>query len=114
MSFSPGTSNWNPIEHRLFSEISKSWSGKPLDSYDTILNYIRTTRTASGLKVRAKLLQKVYEAGTTITKEVFTGIFLQRYDILPQWNLTLKPRQNVWLEKCESILCPDLSMGTTG
>ena len=93
--YPPGTSKWNPIEHRLFSEISKNWSGKPLDSYDTILNYIRTTRTASGLKVRAKLLRKVYKTGITITKEVFAGLSLQRHDTLPQWNYTLKPRQHV-------------------
>lgn len=37
--YPPGTSKWNPIEHRLFSEISKNWAGWPLDSYDTILNY---------------------------------------------------------------------------
>ena len=47
----------------MFSEISKNWSGKPLDSYDTILIYIRT----SGLKVRAKVLKKVCKNGITIT-----------------------------------------------
>jgi len=26
-----GTSKWNPIEHRLFSEISKNWAAEPLD-----------------------------------------------------------------------------------
>ena len=43
-----GTSKWNPVEHRLFSEISKNWAGRPLDSYETILKYIRTTTTSSG------------------------------------------------------------------
>ncbi len=27
--YPPGTSKWNVIEHRLFSEISKNWSGPP-------------------------------------------------------------------------------------
>src|ERR1039458_4747562 len=31
-----GASKWNPIEHRLFSEISKNWTGEPLDSYQKI------------------------------------------------------------------------------
>ena len=35
-----GASKWNPIEHRLFSEISKHWAGQPLDSYPTILRLI--------------------------------------------------------------------------
>jgi hypothetical protein len=92
--YPPGTSKWNPIEHRLFSEISKNWSGKPLDSYDTILNYIRTTRTTSGLRVRAKLLKKVYKKGIKISTEVFAGLSLERHETLPQWNYTPKPRQN--------------------
>src|ERR1700745_2599494 len=37
-------SKWNPIENRLFSEISKNWAGKPLKSYETVLRYIRTTQ----------------------------------------------------------------------
>ncbi len=28
--FPPGTSNWNEIEHRLFSAISQNWRAKPL------------------------------------------------------------------------------------
>jgi len=43
--YPPGTSKWNPIEHRLFSEISKNWAGIPLKSYETIINHIRTTKT---------------------------------------------------------------------
>ncbi len=48
-----GASKWNPIEHRLFSEISKNWAGEPLDSYQKILNFIRSTRTQTGLSVTA-------------------------------------------------------------
>ena len=28
--YPPGASKWNPIEHRLFSQISKNWAGEPL------------------------------------------------------------------------------------
>ena len=51
--YPPATSKWNPIEHRLFCEISKNWAGRPLDSFETILKYLRTTRTSTGLRVRA-------------------------------------------------------------
>ena len=61
--YPPGTSKWNPIEHRLFSEISKNWAGRPLDTYETVLNYMRTTKTAAGLEVHAQLVPKKYEAG---------------------------------------------------
>ena len=43
-----GASKWNPIDHRLFSEISKNWAGHPLRCYRTILNHIRTTTTEPG------------------------------------------------------------------
>ncbi len=69
--YPPGTSKWNPIEHRLFSEISKNWKGKPLDSYETIINYIRTTTTATGLQVRARLVKKLYKKGIKITDAQF-------------------------------------------
>ena len=54
--YPPGSSKWNPIEHRLFSEISKNWAGRPLDSFETILKYLRTTKTSTGLNVNAHYL----------------------------------------------------------
>ena len=59
-------SKWNPIEHRLFCEISKNWAGRPLDSFETILKYLRTTRTAAGLRVRAHRVKKVYKTGVKV------------------------------------------------
>jgi len=44
--YPPGASKWNPIEHRLFSYLTKHWAGKPLETYETVLNYIRRTQTA--------------------------------------------------------------------
>jgi len=58
-----GASKWNPIEHRLFSEISKNWAGEPLDSYQKILNFIRSTRTEAGLSVTAHLDRRHYPPG---------------------------------------------------
>jgi len=51
--YPPGTSKWNPIEHRVFSFISINWSGIPLDSIDTMLNLLNATTTKQGLVVRA-------------------------------------------------------------
>ena len=51
--YPPGASKGNPIEHRVFSEISKNWAGRPLLSFQTALHYIRTSKTSSGLRVRA-------------------------------------------------------------
>ena len=66
--YPPATSTWNPIEHRLFCEVTKNWAGHPLDSYETILKYLRTTRTATGLRVRAHLVRKTYKTGVKVTE----------------------------------------------
>jgi len=47
-----GASKWNPVEHRLFSRISANWAGHPLDSYETILKHLRTTRSETGFRCR--------------------------------------------------------------
>ncbi len=47
-----GASKWNPIEHRMFSLISGNWAGEPLVSYETMLKYIRTTRSETGFRCR--------------------------------------------------------------
>ena len=86
-----GASKWNPIEHRLFSEISKNWQGRPLDSYETILNYIRTTRTATGLRVNARLVMKRYTTGVKISLAQMKTIDLRPHKVQPQRNYTLHP-----------------------
>jgi hypothetical protein len=58
-----GCSKWNPIEHRLFSQISLNWAGKPLRSLQTMLNYIRGTATSTGLTVQAAVLEGTFEKG---------------------------------------------------
>jgi hypothetical protein len=55
-----GASKWNPIEHRLFSEISKNWAAEPLDSYEEMLKFTRTTSTRTGLVVTAYLDRNQY------------------------------------------------------
>ncbi len=88
--YPPGTSKWNPIEHRLFSEISKNWAGRPLDSYQTILNYITTTTTTTGLRVQARLIRKVYEKGVKIADAEMRKLDITKNSALPKWNYTLR------------------------
>jgi hypothetical protein len=54
-SFSPRTSKWNKIEHRLFSFLSKNWRGQPLTSLKVIVNLIAGTTTKKGRKVHARI-----------------------------------------------------------
>ena len=89
--YPPGASKWNPIEHRLFSQISKNWEGRPLRSYETVLKYIRTATTVTGLQVSARLLHKTYAKGQTISQQQIQQLLLTRHDTLPAWNYTLTP-----------------------
>jgi hypothetical protein len=90
--FPPGASKWNPVEHRLFSEISKNWAGRPLDSLLTIQNYINTTTTATGLRVKAYVEPKCYQKGVKIDDAVMRSLNLIPADVLPKWNYALAPR----------------------
>jgi hypothetical protein len=65
----PGASKWNPIEHRMFSFISNNWAAHPLTDYETVLKFIRTTKTSAGLKIRAALHTKQYQKGIRICDE---------------------------------------------
>ena len=89
--YPPGTSKWNPIEHRLFSAISKNWAGRPLDSYETVLNYIRTTTTSTGLKVTAHLVDRNYAKGVKIADAQMRALPITMHASLPRWNYTLAP-----------------------
>jgi len=89
--YPPGASKWNPIEHRLFSEISKNWAGRPLDSFQTILNYIQTTTTSTGLCVEAHLIENIYEKGVRITDAQMRELDITKDEFLPRWNYTLRP-----------------------
>ena len=69
--YPPGASKWNPIEHRLLSQISKNWPGEPLTGIDKILQFIRTTKTESGLIVNTDLMRRhsrFYRSGYGDTK----------------------------------------------
>jgi hypothetical protein len=95
--YPPGTSKWNPIEHRLFSEISKTWAGCPLRSFELMLQYLRDTKTQTGLRVRAHLVTEMYAPGERVPDEVMAGLNLQTHVVCPQWNYTIRPRMNVQL-----------------
>jgi hypothetical protein len=87
-----GASKWNPVEHRLFSYISLNWAGKPLHSFEAMLNYIRGTTTKTGLKVKACLMDREYKKGVRISQQEMNALNLHRRSICPTWNYVIKPR----------------------
>jgi hypothetical protein len=89
-----GASKWNPIEHRLFSEISKHWAGQPLVDYSTIVRLIGETKTQTGLRINCGLSTKFYPTKIKVSDAQMAELDLLRHPILPNWNYTLLPRIN--------------------
>jgi hypothetical protein len=87
----PSASKWNLIEHRLFGAISDNWAGQPLVSYETVLKYIRSTKTTTGLRCLAYMDRAVYAIGLKVTKAEYALIRLTRHSIFPDWNYTISP-----------------------
>jgi hypothetical protein len=88
-----GASKWNPIEHRLFSEISKTWAGTPLTSFAVALEAMRRTSTATGLVVEATFIEQTYELGLSVSDDLMQTLALYRHQTCPAWNYSLSPRQ---------------------
>ena len=90
--YPPGSSKWNPIEHRLFSQISATWSGRVLSTLLILMGFLRRTTTATGLTVTATRFERTYPIGVKVSKAEFEAIQLTRDEVCPQWNYTIRPR----------------------
>jgi transposase len=92
--FPPGTSKWNKIEHRLFCHITENWRGKPLRTFETVVELIGHTRTAAGLRVKAKLDTATYPTGVIVTRAEMNELSLHPHDFHGEWNYELRPRRS--------------------
>lgn len=89
--YPPGTSKWNKIEHRLFSFITQNWRGKPLITYEVVVNLIGATKTTKGLKVKCELDYTEYEKGRKVSDKEFSKINLIKDDFHGDWNYKIAP-----------------------
>lgn len=85
-----GTSKWNKIEHRLFSRITLNWRGRPLETFQTVVNLIANTTTNAGLTVRCELDTNLYPTKIKLTKRQREEIPLSRHEFHGEWNYTIK------------------------
>ena len=94
LHFPPGTSKWNQIEHRLFSQITLGWRGRPLTSYNVVINTISAVTTRTGLAVTAVLDRNPCPTGTRISDQQVKDIedrHLTRHGFHGEWNYTVLP-----------------------
>ncbi len=92
--FPPGTSKWNKVEHRLFSFISINWRGRPLRTYETVINLIGNTTNRGGLVVRARLDRRRYPTGKKISKRELRELKIERDNFHGDWNYVIRPRKD--------------------
>src|SRR5260221_910042 len=93
--FPPGTSKWNKIDHRLFSQISRSWRARPPTSHQAHRRTIPATATATGLAVTARLDNRENPPGVQITRaqlrEPEDSGALMPHGFHRDWNYTISP-----------------------
>jgi hypothetical protein len=87
--FPPGTSKWNKIEHRLFSQITMNWRGRPLATHEVVVATIAATRTRTGLTVAAELDPGSYPTGIAISRRQLQGLPIRAHDQHGEWNYTI-------------------------
>jgi hypothetical protein len=89
--FPPGTSKWNQIEHRLFSQITMNWRGRPLITHQVIVELISATTTSTGLRVHCVLDTGHYQTGIRYTPADIEALPITRHDFHGEWNYTIAP-----------------------
>jgi hypothetical protein len=90
----PGTSKWNKIEHRMFSFISMNWRGRPLVSYETIVQLIGGTRTSKGLEIHCEIDEAEYMTGRKVSAAELDAVYIERDSFHGEWNYTIFPRDS--------------------
>ncbi len=90
--FPPGTSKWNRIEHRLFSAISGTWRGRPLESHEVIVELIGQTSNRSGLRVRAELDPGSYPLGVKVSDQELAAVPITYHEWHGTWNYSISPK----------------------
>jgi hypothetical protein len=91
--FPPGTSKWNKIEHRMFCFITKNWRGRPLTSYQAIVNLIAATTSTKGLTVRAAMDPHDYPTGRKVSDDELAAIDTTPAKFHGEWNYVIRSRR---------------------
>jgi hypothetical protein len=107
-----GASKWNPIEHRMFSEITKNWAGRPLESFEILLNYARGSGTKTGLQIEAYLDEREYSKGHKVSDKEFKKLNITTGEELGKWNYTIAPKVAPELMVQSSKPVPQMSTST--
>lgn len=86
-------SKWNPIEHRLFSQIHHALEGKALTSVPILQGLVNQTSTKTGLGVDVRINPIEYAAGRKADHDMKTNClkYIKFDEKIPLWNYVVSP-----------------------
>ena len=85
----PGTSNWHKIEHRLFSQITRNWRGRPLTSHETIINLIGACHHNHRADRHRPARHRPYPTGVKVSDWQMKDLPIIRHPWHGGWNYTI-------------------------
>ena len=89
--YPPYCSKHNPIEHRVFSHITRACQGVIFHTLDIAQQFIARAKTTTGLRVTVGLLKKVYTTGRKYADNFKENMTILFDDHLPKWNYRAIP-----------------------
>jgi hypothetical protein len=89
--YPPHCSKYNPIEHRLFSHVSRAWNGVVFRTLDIVTACLRRVWTSTGLKVTYAVLDKAYQLKRQASDRFLEASPIHFEERLPEWNYTVLP-----------------------
>lgn len=90
--YPPHCSKYNPIEHRLFPQITRVCQGVFLRSAEMARDLMRKATTSTGLRVCATILDRAYGLGVEAADEFVNDMHVRFDRLLPAWNYVLLPK----------------------
>lgn len=84
-------SKYNPIEHRLFPHLQRSWESVLFSDYEIIKERAEQTTTQTGLKVVAWINEKLYRSGRKYSADFKETMTIAFDELLPKWNYQIHP-----------------------
>ena len=89
--YPPYCSKWNPIEHRLFSQMHRQTEGLVFHSYEQVQKIWAETSTTTELKVFVRINYQEYKTKLGIKKKDIDEKHILFHKELKQFNHTLLP-----------------------
>ena len=91
--YPPYASKWNPIEHRVFPHVTRAMEGIVLETHEQAKQLIEKTRTKTGLKVTANIIEKTYKTGIKTAKKLLDYINIKYDEEVPGLNYSVSPSE---------------------